>query len=262
MNTNTLDWDPDQLQHRLGDWVDNVAVMQSVDSTHACARRFMQQMDEEGLPFRPAVLIADRQTAGVGRGGRSWASPAGGLYMSWLRSGVPEASVALLPVIAAAAAQRAIAACGVPSIGIKWPNDLLVDGAKLGGLLVHARHGDDVLTAVSLGVNVMEAPILTGAGERRTECLAALRPQTGIRDLARDLVVEFVVRLSLGLHQPDEALERWRRALVHTPGEAMRVRMGSGETVEGTFEGVSAEGHVTLATADGPRTLIGGDILD
>jgi BirA family biotin operon repressor/biotin-[acetyl-CoA-carboxylase] ligase len=257
-----LSWEPALLQRHLNDWVDNVVVMDAVDSTHTCARRFIDQMEEEGLPFRPAILITREQTAGVGRGDRSWSSPSGGLYLTWIRSGIPEASVALLPILAAAAAHEALTGAGAVGLGIKWPNDLLVDGAKLGGLLVHVRHGDAVHAAVSLGLNLERAPSLPADHGRRTTCLAECLAGRSVASVADDLVVEFVVRLSMGLRNPERPFARWRDALIHQPGDAMRVRTGGGTVVEGVFSGTSPEGHVVLVTADGERTLTGGDILE
>ena len=84
----------------------------------------------------------------------------GGLYLSWLRSGIKAETIAQLPMLAAAAAHDAIARIGVSDIRIKWPNDILVGGRKLAGVLVFARHGDTTWVTVGLGVNVETTPVL------------------------------------------------------------------------------------------------------
>ncbi len=118
---------------------------------------------EEGLWLR-----AERQTAGRGRLGRTWVSPAGNLYASTLvrvRTGDP--APATLALVAAVALHEAIGVFGVVA-ELKWPNDLIAAGAKLSGILLE-RGGDAVV--VGIGVNVAHHPDLP---ERPTTSLAAL----------------------------------------------------------------------------------------
>src|ERR1700740_279764 len=95
---------------------------------------------EKGLA-RPVLLVADQQTAGRGRRGRRWpAAPGGGLTLSLALAMLRHRrELAALPLVAGVAVARALHALGVTRAALKWPNDILVDGAKLGGILVETK---------------------------------------------------------------------------------------------------------------------------
>lgn len=98
----------------------------------------LKQLARAGAPEWTAVL-ADRQTSGRGREGRTWQSPAGGLYLSVLLR--PRAEpVSLLPLAAGVAVAEAVAGFGV-ACQLKWPNDVLASGRKLAGILAEATSG-------------------------------------------------------------------------------------------------------------------------
>lgn len=107
------------------------------------------------------VVVADRQTRGRGRRGRSWTSAAGqGLYFSaLLRPGWPAADAPWLGVLAGLAAWQAVHALGAARAAVKWPNDVLVDGRKLGGVLVEPRiaAGRVEFAVLGIGINVAQA---------------------------------------------------------------------------------------------------------
>ncbi|MGH8061697.1 MAG: bifunctional biotin--[acetyl-CoA-carboxylase] ligase/biotin operon repressor BirA [Pseudoxanthomonas sp.] len=124
----------------------------SLDSTNSELLR--RETPASGI----AVLMAERQTGGRGRRGKVWASPlAAHLYLSVSRQfsgGL--ARLGGLSLVAGVAAAEALHACGYPGVRLKWPNDLLVDDRKLGGLLVEGggEHAGPVRAVVGLGVNV------------------------------------------------------------------------------------------------------------
>ena len=103
----------DHLMEELARHVENLVLFEVTDSTHALARRIITEMDEESQKLGATLILADRQEKGVGRGDRSWESPAGGLYMSWLRSGIKAETITQLPMLAATAAWDAITRIGV-----------------------------------------------------------------------------------------------------------------------------------------------------
>jgi BirA family biotin operon repressor/biotin-[acetyl-CoA-carboxylase] ligase len=117
------------------------------------------------------VVVADAQTAGRGRQGRAWISEPGGL---WLTAALPLAQAplgqsALVAAVAACEAAREWA----PEVGVKWPNDLVARGGKLGGILVE-RPGERPLVAVGIGVNVVHAPRTDAGLESTALALAAI----------------------------------------------------------------------------------------
>ncbi len=239
-----------------------MAVFEAVDSTHAAALRLMEQVDNEGLCLRTTVVVAFTQSRGVGRGARRWNSPPGGLYLNWLGPGVSDDVLLRLPMIAAAAAHSAIAAAGVTNGTIKWPNDILVTGHKLAGLLIHSRRGDSACVTVGLGVNLrpvtepLEAPIHPPIS------LAEIVGDAEVEGRMLEIAVRFVKDLNLWLADFGPALRLWRNRLIHREGDQIAVRLGNGEVVEGTFSGLTDEGYLRLRQIDGERVITGGDVLE
>ncbi len=252
----------DRLWYRLGDRVDNLVWLPEVDSTQAVAARLMDEVDDEDATLGPTVVIAGRQTAGRGRGEHGWVSPEGGLYLSWVRCGVDSGQAAALPMLAAAAGWKALAAVGLEQHRVKWPNDLLVDGRKVAGLLVTARHGAPHWAAVGFGVNLDAVPELGPEALHVPTCLSALLGTRTWAEWVEPIVYELVAGLADGLGDPQPALALWREKLVHRLGDPLTVRLGSGEAVRGTFLGLSDEGYLRLATTGGERVLSAGEIVE
>ena len=177
----------------LAKHVENLVLFDVTDSTHALARKIIVGMDDESQRLGATLILTDRQDKGEGRGGRCWESPTGGLYMSWLRSGIKAETIARLPMLAAAAAHDAITRIGVSDARIKWPNDILVNGRKLAGILVFARHGDTTWVTVGLGVNLETVPDVD-----KTEGLPAISVPCGFTPQGLPIGVQIV-----GRHQDD-----------------------------------------------------------
>lgn len=192
-----------------------------------------------------AWLVADRQTEGRGRQGRSWEGGAGNFMGSTavgLRPGDP--APGSLALLAGLALHDTLAPYAATTL--KWPNDVLVGQAKLAGSLLE-REGDAVI--VGIGVNLAAAPDLP---DRATTSLAAL----GV-DLSRDVFAETLAAAFA------RDLDRWRSyglepivarwlAAGHPVGTPLRVDGG----VEGQFAGLAADGALQLRLADGTTQVI------
>ncbi|MCX6092457.1 MAG: biotin--[acetyl-CoA-carboxylase] ligase, partial [Candidatus Bipolaricaulota bacterium] len=124
-------------------------------STQLIARDLL----DRGLANVGHAVVADEQTAGRGRHGRSWLSPTSGLYVTFI---VPKDR--LIALRAGLAVVRAIEALSIP-VRLKWPNDLIVAERKLGGILIETAHD---LALVGVGINLEESPI-DGATNLRDE---------------------------------------------------------------------------------------------
>ncbi len=246
------------LLESVEDLPDTIVVLSTVDSTQAMALRLLDQRSGEERCMGSAVILARAQTRGVGRGNRTWTSPPGGLYLTWMACHIEDSLLARLPVLAAAAALRMMEEVGVHA-GVKWPNDLILDGAKVGGLLVHARRGRLHWCAVGLGVNVSVLPELPPAEVVPVTCLAdhCTGPVPTEEDIPR-LAGAFITHLRRALADPASAHAIWEERLVHRPGEAISVRTGPSELVSGTYLGVTQEGHLRLDVAGAERTLASG----
>jgi BirA family biotin operon repressor/biotin-[acetyl-CoA-carboxylase] ligase len=219
-------------------------------------------MDKENQNLGSTLILADRQDSGEGRGDRHWESPPGGLYMSWLRSGLSAETIAQLPMLAAAAAHTAVTHIGVPDARIKWPNDILVKGRKLGGLLVFARHGETTWVTVGLGVNLESAPVIVNDHAILATSVADHVADGDLDSWRHDIVCTFVTTLDQSIADPRPALERWRNLLIQQPGDSITVQLASGKTVSGTLVDLSEEGFLHIRTNGKERVITGGDIIE
>ena len=239
-------------------------------------------------------LRAERQNGGRGRQGRVWASPVGNFYGSTVvrvRSGDPApATLALVaavaleevlraylhppgesrgPVVKADGNGRSISTANISQLGpglrrggaqaglsIKWPNDLLLNGAKLSGILLE-RGGDAVV--VGIGVNLAHHPDDT---DRPATCLAAHGTAPDPSEFAETLADAFARWVSIWRGQglaPVRA--RWLER-AHPIGTALTARLPDGSSTDGLFGGLDADGALLLRLADGAtRVIHAGDVF-
>lgn len=224
-------------------------VVWMIDSTNSA-------LLQRPVPARGArVLMAEGQRGGRGRRGRGWASPlAAHLYLSVSRGfGGGLAGLAGLSLAAGVAVAEALRAHGAAGVGLKWPNDLVVDGHKLGGLLVEGG-GEFAGTAravVGLGLNVRMPAGVAATIDQPWAQLSALVPAPVRRNAAAAAVLS---RLLPALEQFDAEglapfLPRYA-ALDALAGRAVRVLDGS-QVREGVAEGLADDGGLRLRARDG-----------
>jgi BirA family biotin operon repressor/biotin-[acetyl-CoA-carboxylase] ligase len=159
-----------------------VELLESTTSTLDIAHR----LAAEGAPSR-TLVIANEQTAGRGRGGKSWRSaPGAGLWLTLIDRPADNSGLGVLSLRVGLAAAEALDRFAPEPIRLKWPNDLYIDSGKLGGILVEARWRDGAIewVAIGLGVNV-RAP-------NNVETAAGLEPGTERLDVLADLVPAIV----------------------------------------------------------------------
>ncbi len=203
------------------------------------------------------ALLARRQTAGRGRMGRKWASGEGNLHLSVLLR--LEAGPLLAPghwsILAAVAVHEATAQY-VPVEGrlrLKWPNDVLLDRGKLAGILLDLADG---WLVIGIGVNLAHAP--RGLG-RAVACLADVAPAPDAEAFARVLLTRLLHwRNRYEAERFAPVRSAWLRA-GHRAGEALTAGEGSGR-IAGLFHGLGDDGSLVLATADGLRAVISGEV--
>ena len=233
-----------------------------VDSTHAMARRLIAAMDEEEQSLAATVIIADYQERGEGRGDRQWVSPAGGLYLSWMRSSIDSETIARLPMLAAAAAVSAVTTVGIDDAGIKWPNDILVAGKKLAGMVVFARHGETNWATVGLGINIDTTPVVDNGSGLQATSITDLKTKADTDTLRDTLISAYIGSLTRSLTDPAPALASWRRSLLQQPGDTVRVRLASAREVSGTLVEVNEEGFLRIGVDGDEQVITGGDLIE
>ena len=211
----------------------------------------------------PLWVVAARQTAGRGRLGRSWISSPGNLHASLILSGAfrPEvapqlgfvAGVALLQALAAAAPGAAFA--------LKWPNDLLLERAKLGGILVEGANGSGgFAVVVGIGVNCASAPEGLPYPARALSSLGPAAPSAG--DVLTRLSDAFTLLLDIWAEGSGFAEIRrlWLGGAAGL-GETVRLSLAGGEEALGRFEGLDAGGRLILRSEAGERVIDAGDVF-
>ena len=202
-------------------------------------------------------LVARRQTAGRGRAGRQWEDGAGnfmGSTVVTLRPGDPlPQTLALVTGLAVAEAVSAVP--GAPRVMLKWPNDLLVDGAKLAGILLE-RAGDTVV--IGVGVNLLRAPEVSG---RATTALCGHGAGIDPGDFAELLADRFAAALARWRNGDWDRLRADWLARAHPSGTALSVNDREGHPITGTFAGLGTDGAALLRLADGTvRPIHAGDV--
>jgi BirA family biotin operon repressor/biotin-[acetyl-CoA-carboxylase] ligase len=212
-----------------------------------------------GEPVREgAWLVADRQNAGRGRQGRGWLDGPGNFMGSTVVRLLPQdpAPASLSFVAALAVYEALLGHVAIPlALQLKWPNDVLLDGAKLAGILLE-RAG--LAAVIGIGVNLAWAPSLP---DRATGHLKRIVPAPDRDAFARDLAQSFDRELDRWLQFGlAPSLSRWLAA-AHQPGASLAVHGADGARVAGTFDGLEPDGALRLRLADGSaRVIHAGDV--
>ena len=215
------------------------------------------------------VMLAEYQTAGRGRRGRAWLAPPGGaicLSLSWTFRDVP-ADLGALGLVIGVCELRALHELGVTGAKLKWPNDLLVDERKLGGILIELRAESDgpACVVIGIGLNVaLGAPLLAKIAE--TGIAATDLVTAGLAEPSRNTVagalVDSCVRGLLEFERDGlrPFVENWRDSDA-LQGKMVDVRGAVGEVTRGLARGVDLHGALLVETAEeGLKKFVSGDV--
>ncbi len=233
-------------------------VRDEVGSTMEEARRALQQGDPGQL-----WIVARSQNAGRGRHGRQWTSPPGNLYASLLLVNPCEPALApQLGFVAGLALHDAAArvtGLAAPRLALKWPNDLLVDGAKCSGLLLEGESGAGRFAVIAgLGINIASCAEGT---PYPASFLRAQRPDVTIEATLAALAEAFAERFAIwqrpGGFGPTRQAWLERAAFL---GQTITIRPPSG-AVTGVFSGLDPAGRLLLETPGGIRAFDAGDLF-
>ena len=214
------------------------------------------------------VLLAEYQSAGRGRRGRTWLAPPGGaicLSLSWMFRAVPP-DLGALGLVIGVCALRALTALNVRNLGLKWPNDLLVAERKLGGVLIdlRAESAGPAYVVIGIGLNVALGEVLlrkiAQAGLPATD-LASARLATGSRNRIAAALIGACLEGLAGFEREGlkSFMEEWRRADA-LRGRPIEVRSAEGTTTRGFACGIDLHGALMLETPGGVKRFISGDV--
>nr|WP_277969978.1 biotin--[acetyl-CoA-carboxylase] ligase [Sphingomonas echinoides] len=245
--------------------IDRVRTVAETGSTNADMLELARSGISEGIWLR-----AERQTGGRGRQGRLWVSPVGNFYgSSIVRVRVGDPAPATLALVAAVALEEVVRtylplnhqgeSAGGPrgaGLALKWPNDLLLGGAKISGILLE-RTGDAVV--VGIGVNLAHHPKDT---DRVATSLAAHGATPDPTDFAETLAETFARWLGIWRGQGLAPIRtRWLER-AHPIGTALTARLPDGSATDGLFHGLDSDGALILRLADGTaRVIHAGDVF-
>ncbi|CAH2604839.1 Biotin--[acetyl-CoA-carboxylase] ligase [Rhodovastum atsumiense] len=220
---------------------------------------------ESGAPGGLAIL-ARRQTAGRGTRLRPWQGAEGNLFLSvLLRPGGTMQGAAQWSLLAGVALAEALAA-HLPegaALGLKWPNDVLLSGRKLAGILTESASGPEgnlAWLSLGLGVNLAVAPALT---DRPTACLAELAPPPAPEAFAATLLAAIdrwcSIRAGEGEAGGFAAVRAAFLARTVAYGTHLALRLGD-RILDGTFAGLGEDGTLKLHTREGVRAFAAGEV--
>jgi BirA family biotin operon repressor/biotin-[acetyl-CoA-carboxylase] ligase len=230
-----------------------VRVLDSAPSTNAVVAA--EAASAEGL-----VVVAEHQTAGRGRIDRMWVSPprAGLTFSVLLRPPVADNRWSWLPLLIGVAVAEAVEEMSDVGVGLKWPNDLLVDSRKVGGILLE-RHGSAAV--VGVGINVTstadELP-----GPEATSLLLADAAVTDRESLLRAVLRSISRRYAQWCAADDAAeLAAAYTDRCATISSDVQVRFPDGSTVAGRAERIDDAGRLVVVDATGEHALSAGDVF-
>ena len=232
--------------------------LQSVDSTNSYAARVVPEI------HRPTWIIAHEQTSGRGRSGRTWIGRNGNLTATLIyRPDCDPPAAALRSFVAANALFDALARY-VPSesLSVKWPNDVLLAGAKVAGILLESSGsaGRVDWLAVGIGVNLNQAPNAEVGMHLRPTCLGDHGPSVAPLDFLGSLAVAFHSEEQFLVKDGFEPVrEKWLSRAARI-GQEIRARTAR-EEISGVFETLDQVGNLVLRTAEGHRTLAAADVF-
>lgn len=234
----------------------------NLDSTNKKAK----ELAEAGCP-NGSIIIAKAQEAGVGRRGRSWSSEAGqGIYMSMvLRPKLDADKASMLTLVAAMAVSKAIYSitkdCGVYPF-IKWPNDIVIRGKKVCGILTEMtmKQGEIDYIIVGIGVNVHNTEFPAEIAHMASSLELEIGHGVARERLMEMILVEFEKYYDLFLQEQDLSLlmEEYQQMSANK-GRKVTVLDPNGE-YEGTARGITSIGELIVETPQGTRLVSSGEV--
>lgn len=229
-----------------------------IDSTNTWAKENLDELAEDRL----SILVAEEQTSGRGRAARQWVSPAGvNLYTTFCFFIPPDSlNPGHITQVMALSITEVIESLGITA-KIKWPNDILINGKKVAGILCEATSYNEqacIITGVGLNVNMTEE-MLASIDRPATSLMAETGNQFILEEILQELQNTFLKKIAILAERGFAPfLTDYRIHMAMT--EKIRFHHGD-STLEGTFESINSDGSLTLLLDSGEhRTFVSGEI--
>ncbi len=213
-------------------------------------------MDRNGFSEESCIVLAESQTNGRGRRGRSWKSDVGNLYLSLGFECPNEKDISQLSFVAALAAGKSIASFNKDmKLAYKWPNDLFVEDKKIGGILIETK---DQKVIIGFGLNILTAPFLVGYD-------ATSMKDQGVEITPEDFIETFIPNFDLYKAQwMQEGFENIRNEWTSWAwklNDYINVKDGQGRVFKGFFKGIDSKGGLIIQHADKEEVLYSAQIV-
>ena len=243
------------VERALGEPLNELSILQRCDSTNQLCLQAGQHK---------SVIVAREQSAGRGRRGNRWHSPQGeNIYCSiGLKKTLPAQYLGLAPLCVGVSIASALHCLGFEQVSLKWPNDIVVDARKLGGILIESRPlaNDEFFLVIGFGLNVALQPDELAAIGQPAISLRQLSQDVPERDEILSALISAIVRdvLAFSAQQVEPMLQQFARFDCFRKREVeAKTRSGS---VFGRYVGVHPSGQLQLETAQGIQLFSAAEI--
>lgn len=240
----------------------SVVYFAQIDSTNNAAK----ELAAAGVP-EGTVVVAEEQTGGRGRLGRTWYSPAGvGIWLSAiLRPDINPLDAPKITLITAVALARTLALYPGVTPGIKWPNDILVEGRKIAGILTEMNAELDRVNFIVLGIGINVNTNSVEMPDELSKIATSLQIVTGRRVDRLGLITKMLANLEELYFMFIEGrfpsiIREWKEFSV-TLGQTVRIVNPKGDMIEGLAQDLDNDGALILKTGHGRKRITAGEIL-
>jgi BirA family biotin operon repressor/biotin-[acetyl-CoA-carboxylase] ligase len=242
------------------DFVKKFYVFDTLDSTNSTAKELAVAGADEGT-----VVVARVQKQGRGRYDRLWQSPEGGVYLSLtLRPNISPENLSLLPFVAGLAVAKTMDSFGLRTI-IKWPNDILVNGKKIAGILLESEvEGSTVkyvIVGIGMNLNIKMNVLSSDIQPRSTSMMHEKGSPVDYHEFLRSFLIQFEADYSLLTnHQYERIITEWKNHS-DTLGKTVRVQTST-EVIQGVACGIDPSGFLLIRTDNGRiKKIYSGDCV-
>ena len=226
----------------------------SVDSTQKWVRQRLSALSDR------SVILAESQTEGRGRTGRSWQSPPGGFYASFLLKPAPPLQFAQCVSLLGALVVTRIAAGRGLQAEVKWPNDVIISERKIAGLIAETGGSAESWFVLGVGVNLKGAPRIPGRSVLPPGDFSMLTDPPGPEEFMQEFLEEFDFAWPHRNGHPLGGLMGELREKLWNLGREVSVKAGE-EEIRGIVKGLDENGSLILSTDSGDRRLAAGELL-
>ena len=205
------------------------------------------------------VILAATQTSGRGRSGREWNSPVGGFYASFLLK--PSPPVAMAPCVSLLAAvilTRLLKQQGV-SASVKWPNDVIVEGKKVSGIIAESGSFPESWFILGIGVNLTETPLIQGRAFLPAGSWMEFGSAPAPDVLLKDFLTELDLYWSDTSSNPMDGIISELDSILWRKGEQVTLS-GGRDTFRGIVTRIESDGSLVLLTDTGERKFLSGEL--